>query len=164
MGELPPAGLGGRSVLVAGTRLPPPAPSEEPVTQPGCLGPAAAHCADKETKTSAEGILSRILLIRYGCISCHNVLPNRPSKIPHTVVSNCLLLPFVAKVQLMPTLVSPPPPLLGWSCLRLLPVGARLRPLERFTAGPGQTWGPRGTWRLLGESHCVSTCLPMLIP
>ena len=48
LGELPPAGLAGRSVLVAGTssRLASGSGSAPPVTQPGCLGPAAAHCAD----------------------------------------------------------------------------------------------------------------------
>lgn len=149
LGELPPAGLGGRSVLVAGTRLPPPAPSEEPVTQPGCLGPAAAHCADKETKTSAEGILSRILLIRYGCISCHNVLPSRPSKIPHTVVSNCLLLPFVANVQPMPTLVSPPPPLLTWLVLSPVASSGSAAP----TVGKIYSW----TWTDLGTTRHLAS-------
>ena len=133
-------------MLVAGTRLPPPAPSEEPVTQPGCLGPAAAHCADK--KTSSEGILSRILLIRYGCISCHNVLPSRPSKIPHTVVSNCLLLlPFVANV--MPTLVSPPPPLLTWLVLSPVASSGSAAP----TVGKIYSW----TWTDLGTTRHLAS-------
>ena len=161
MGELPPAGLGGRSVLVAGTRLPPPAPSEEPVTQPGCLGPAAAHCADKETKTSSEGILSRILLIRYGCISCHNVLPSRPSKIPHTVVSNCLLLPFVANV--MPTLVSPPPPLLSLAglvsgCFQWERGSDRWKDLQLDLDRPGDHAAPGVSWGKVTAFQHVCPC------
>ena len=65
------------------------------------------------------------------------------------LVSNCLLLPFVANVQLMPTLVSPPPPLLTWLVLSPVASSGSAAP----TVGKIYSW----TWTDLGTTRHLAS-------
>ena len=98
LGELPPAGLAGRSVLVAGTsRLASGSGSAPPVTQPGCLGPAAAHCADRDltrTLSHQRGIFPPPFLLFCTGVSalltamCCRVVPSHSSR-SFFPIANC---------------------------------------------------------------------------
>ena len=59
---------------------------------------------------------------------------------------------------LLPLLLS----LFGWSWLRLLPAGERLRPLERFTAGREE--GEGGTWGDLASLGGKVTAFQQVFP